>query len=94
VSNFIVFFTPLDPTRDAEYLKQHIEYFDKLRAEGHVIANGKLEDGSGGIAIFQASSKQEVEQLLAADPFVALHIRKAEVKAWGAKWRSGNELNP
>lgn len=84
--DYAVFFTVLDKSNEGQYLQQHIDYFNQLRTQGHVIANGKLEDGSGGLAIFRAPSEDDVQSLLQKDPFVALQIRKVEVKQWNAKW--------
>lgn len=84
--NYVVIFTVLDATKEKEYLQQHIDYFNELRALGHVIGNGKLEDDAEGLAIFKATSKVEVNSLLQRDPFVAFQIRKVDIKQWNAKW--------
>lgn len=60
-------------------LKEHLQYIGKATKEGKVLIAGPhaLDDGSfgnGGVILFKADSKEEVEEILADDPFVRENI--------------------
>jgi uncharacterized protein len=48
----------------------HRLYARQLATEGKLVAAGPFADGSGGLFIYEVGSLQEVEDLVAADPYV------------------------
>lgn len=50
-------------------MADHIEYLDKHYRSGHFLASGRKEPRDGGLIFVKAGSKQEVEKIIAEDPF-------------------------
>lgn len=51
-------------------LKTHIEHLKNLRERGHLPMCGPFLDNEGGVLIFRADSKEEVESFMWEDPFI------------------------
>ena len=67
---FIVSLTYTSPIGAIEqFLAEHVEYLDKYYASGHFQLSGRKEPRTGGVIIATASTRAELEQILAQDPF-------------------------
>jgi uncharacterized protein YciI len=64
----VIEYTP-DKAKIAEFRPPHREYQKVLKQEGKVALAGPLADDSGGIIVYEAASKQDVEDWIRADPF-------------------------
>ncbi len=49
----------------------HLAHLAPLDAQGRVILAGPLTDKTGSLIIVEANSMEEVQQLVAADPYVS-----------------------
>ncbi|BBI34127.1 YciI family protein [Cohnella abietis] len=83
---FAVFLRNQNQEHAQEHLQAHIDYLSGLRAEGKVLANGRLLEGWGGIVLFRGSNLDEVLELVKQDPFVIHEVRSYEIFEWDAKW--------
>ncbi len=75
--------TPMkDPEKEA-VRKAHLDYLGKLKEEGKIFCGGPLTDWTWAMDIYRADSEEEVERLLAADPFAQSGIfSHHEIKEW------------
>ena len=82
---------PSDPTSyDDETLeniqRQHLEYHERLRAEGRVVTNGPVSDQSDdslrGVAFYRCGSLPHARALAEADPAVVAGRLVVEVMTW------------
>lgn len=90
--DFAVFLKVTDASPAREELDAHIAYLQRLRSDGVVLGNGRLLDGDGGLVIFRANTREEVETWVKQDPFVISGARSYEVYEWGVKWSPVSEL--
>ena len=61
---------------------EHAAYMDRLVDRGFVILGGPLADEHRVVLVMEASSEQEVRDLLAADPWATTHLVVDSVDAW------------
>jgi uncharacterized protein YciI len=59
-----------DKAKTAEIRPLHRAHLTDLFKKGKLAISGPFGDDSGGLLVFEAESKEEVEALLAGDPFV------------------------
>ncbi|HEY8396318.1 MAG TPA: YciI family protein [Flavihumibacter sp.] len=50
-------------------MADHIEYIDKYYQTGNFLASGRKEPRDGGLIFAKASSRAEIEAIVAEDPF-------------------------
>lgn len=58
-----------DKAAIAEARPRHREYLAGLKAQGKLFAAGPFPDDSGALIVYDAASREEVEQIITADPF-------------------------
>lgn len=63
-------------------LGEHVAYMQKLIEEGRVVAGGPFGGDAGGMAILRASSLEEAQRVLDADPSLLNGTFIASVKQW------------
>ena len=78
---FAVFLQVADSEVAKKYREDHIEYVQRLCKEGKIHLVGKLH-GAGGLIVFKAESKEEVEEWLHKDPFIIHGARTYELYEW------------
>ncbi|ATL46678.1 GTP cyclohydrolase [Chitinophaga caeni] len=61
------------------YMDGHLAFLDKYYKSGQFILSGKRKPRTGGLILCKASSRREVEQILAEDPFDRLQLVMYEV---------------
>lgn len=67
---FVISLTYIRPLDDVDsYLAEHVEYLTKHYGSGHFLASGRKVPRTGGIILAQASSREEIEAVIALDPF-------------------------
>ena len=63
----------IDYTTDASKIAAtrpaHREYLKKLLDSDHIVISGPFSDDRGGLLVYEASSQQEVEDMIRNDPF-------------------------
>lgn len=53
-----------------EHLVAHLEWLSELDKQGRVVASGAQEPlGAGGVTIFSAANRAEMDSILITDPF-------------------------
>ncbi len=63
----------------------HRQYLRGLLAGGQLAATGPFTDGSGALIVYEASSAEEAEKLLRADPFCESGIFvRWQLRPWNA----------
>ena len=58
-----------DPDKVQSIRPTHREYLADLCRRGQLAAAGPFTDGTGALIVYEASSPEEAERLLQADPF-------------------------
>lgn len=81
---FAVLLPLLDKAKSDQFRPQHLSFLESMRNEGHVIANGRFTDGTGGLVIYKANSYEECETLVQQDPFIKEEARRYEIREWDA----------
>lgn len=61
------------------HIQEHNSFLQKYYNSGLFIASGRKEPRTGGIIICNASSKNEVEQMITEDPFYIHHIADYDI---------------
>jgi uncharacterized protein YciI len=78
---------PLKSTREQPFWDEHVEFIDRLVAEGFILMGGPLVDERGiphgALIIVNADDENEVREKLKNDPWAERGILKLEsVKRW------------
>ncbi|QQK78907.1 hypothetical protein HUG20_02635 [Salicibibacter cibi] len=79
---FAVLLPTIDAEKSAEYRSQHLDYLEKMRNDGHIFANGRFTDGSGGLVIYTAQNLEQAVRYVQNDPFVIHKARGYEIHEW------------
>lgn len=48
---------------------RHLDYMNRLHAEGAVVMAGPVGEGTGAMVVYQAASPEEVRRLVEEDPY-------------------------
>jgi len=78
----IVQYTP-DASTIANARPAHRQYLSGLQAQGKLVISGPFADDGGGLLVYEAETPQQVETMIAEDPF-ALHgvFVSWEIRPW------------
>lgn len=79
----------LDVDKIAAVRSAHIDYLDRMVAEGKIHLKGKFPDGSGGLTIYRAETLEEGRALANHDPYVSSGARRLEFHEWDMKPKPG-----
>lgn len=60
-------------------LPEHRRFQDEHYARGTFVVSGRLEPRTGGVTLARASSRAEIEAILAEDPFVRAGVTEYDV---------------
>ena len=72
---YIIELTYTVPTEKIDAnMAAHIKYLDKYYHSGHFLASGRKEPRDGGIIFAIAESIQEINEIVAEDPFNTLGL--------------------
>jgi uncharacterized protein YciI len=61
------------------YLDAHLAFLEKYYQSGQFILSGRRKPRSGGLILCKASSRKEVEQIIAEDPFDKYQLALYEI---------------
>jgi uncharacterized protein YciI len=77
---FVVLVKYVRPIEEIEaHLAEHRRFLDEHYASGHFLASGPRVPRTGGILLARAASREELEGLLAADPFRIAGVAEYEI---------------
>ena len=62
-----------------KHLPAHIEYLERHYAAGHFIASGRKVPRTGGIILALSDSREDIDQIIAEDPFYINGLAEYEV---------------
>ena len=62
-----------------QHIAAHIAFLDHYYAAGKFIASGRKVPRTGGVILVSASSREEVETIIAEDPFVQAKVAEYEI---------------
>lgn len=75
-----------DEAESARIQREHLAFYARLRAEGHVVTNGPVigqpDESLRGIAFFTAGSPGRAAELAADDPAVRAGRLEIEAMTW------------
>ena len=64
------------------YVPEHQEYIRQLIAKGHKARSGYWKELGGGMLIFEASSLDEAQAIVAQDPLIKNNCVKYQLHEW------------
>lgn len=64
------------------HIDAHVEHYRALLEDGRLAVGGPYLDGPGGMMLLQDVSREEAEELAAADPAVVAGTLTFEVRSW------------
>ena len=70
------------------HMKAHMRFLSAHYASGHFLVSGRKIPRDGGIIIAVAETREEIEAIAAADPFVANGLAEARVIEFRASQRA------
>ena len=76
-----------DAGKIAAARQAHVEYLDRMVAEGMIHLKGRFPDGSGGLTIYRAETLEEARSVAEADPYVSCGARRLDLHEWDMKPR-------
>jgi len=77
---FVVSLTYVCELSEVEkYLDAHIEYLDRHYSKGTFLASGRKVPRTGGVILAKADSLEQLEQILAQDPFCINKLADYEI---------------
>lgn len=77
---FIASLTYVKPLEEVEaHLAAHVAFLERYYQAGKFICSGRKNPRTGGIILMRAKDKEEVEQIIAEDPFRRNHIADYEI---------------
>lgn len=65
-----------------QYVPGHKAFVRQLIAQGHEAKSGYWAEFGGGMLLFQASSREEAEAIVARDPLIANNCVTYELHEW------------
>jgi uncharacterized protein len=74
---------PDDSARRLEVRPRHRAYLEELAARGTVLAAGPFADDSGALIVYSVAGPDELEAVLADDPYVQADVYgEREIAEW------------
>jgi uncharacterized protein YciI len=64
------------------HLQEHGAWLDSNYESGHFLASGRQEPRSGGMVLAMATSRTEIDRIVAADPFHIHELAEHRVIEW------------
>lgn len=77
---FIISLTYIKPLEEVEsLLEDHVEYLKEQYSLGNFLASGRKVPRTGGIILARGASREEIETIIALDPFYRHHVAEYEI---------------
>ncbi len=78
---FLLISRYLKPSEEVDlWLPAHREFLDRHYAAGHFLVSGPFVPRTGGIIVTTPMTREEVEAILAEDPFVREGVSEYEIR--------------
>lgn len=88
---YLILFTYTAPLAELDrVLPAHRAHQDAHYASGHFLMSGPFFPREGGGILARAASREEIDAILARDPFVVENLVQARVIAWSPNRRSAD----
>jgi uncharacterized protein YciI len=72
-----------DASAIAKARPAHRQYLTGLEEQGRLVISGPFADDRGGLLVYEAEDPEEVQRLIAADPFAASGVFVSwEIRPW------------
>lgn len=72
-----------------QFIPEHIRFLDEQYALGHFILSGRKEPRTGGIIIATVKEREELDAILAKDPFLREGLAQYDITAFVPTKASG-----
>lgn len=83
MSAFLILIGYTAPIEDVDKLMEpHVAWLREQHRAGHFFAWGRKLPREGGVILARGGSRDEIEAIAAADPFVTGGVARAEVIEW------------
>lgn len=82
MKKFAVVLSMKDEEKSATHRQAHLDFLDKMRKLNRVLLFGRFPDGSGGLVIYEAKTRAEVEAWVKKDPYITLGARDYSIHEW------------
>lgn len=77
---FIISLTYIKPLEEVEaLLEDHVDYLKEQYSLGNFLASGRKVPRTGGIILARGASREEIETIIALDPFYRHHVAEYEI---------------
>lgn len=94
-SQFIIIYRPPRPTflddqteEESAIISTHFQYLQRLLDKGILVLAGRCEDATFGIAIIEAASESEAQQIMENDPAVQAKVFSGELHSFSIALRN------
>ncbi len=88
---YLILFTYTAPLEALDrVLPMHRAHLDAHYASGHFLMSGPFFPREGGGILARAGSREEIDAIVASDPFVIENLVRAQVITWGPNRRSAD----
>ncbi|MGH8824206.1 MAG: YciI family protein [Jiangellaceae bacterium] len=72
-----------DNDRRLEVRPSHRDYLQRLHADGLLVSAGPFADDSGALLVYRVGSRDELDDLLDADPYTAADVvTRTGIREW------------
>ena len=78
----------VDLTRIDKHMAAHVKFLKKYYAAGHFLISGRKIPRDGGIIVAVGKTRQEIEAIAAADPFVTKGLADVRIIEFRASQRA------
>jgi uncharacterized protein YciI len=83
LSAFLILLSYTAPLAEVDALMEpHVGWLREQHRAGHFVAWGRKLPREGGVILARGNSREEIEAIAAADPFVTGGVARAEVIEW------------
>ncbi|MDD4950441.1 YciI family protein [Sulfuricurvum sp.] len=77
---FIISLTYIKPLEEVDaLLEEHVAYLKEQYTLGSFLASGRKVPRTGGIILARGVSREEIETIIALDPFYRHHVAEYEI---------------
>ncbi|MFA5215734.1 YciI family protein [Sulfuricurvum sp.] len=77
---FIISLTYIKPLEEVDtLLEDHVDYLKEQYSLGNFLASGRKVPRTGGIILARGASREEIETIIALDPFYRHHVAEYEI---------------
>ncbi len=83
MARFLVTTTFASAEKRMEHRAEHRVYLNQLVSEGKLLMAGPYTDETGGVIVFEAVDRAEVESMMANDPFTTNGVfATTDIREW------------